>query len=196
MQTIIEIMAKRAFLIHGWGGYPEEGWIPWLKKELETRGFTVYVPAMPDTNHPRMGGWVEHLAKLVGKADEGCYFIGHSLGCITILRYLETLKERVGGAVFIAGFASGLGSGYEEIDNFFANQIDWKKIKGNCKKFVVIHSDDDNTVAVKYAYDLREELDAELILQHGMNHYSGDDGMTELPAALESVLKMAGKAKP
>lgn len=48
-------MKKRVFLIHGWEGYPEEGWRPWLKKELEQRGFTVIVPAMPDTATPTMG---------------------------------------------------------------------------------------------------------------------------------------------
>ena len=30
---------KRVYIIHGWEGYPEEGWFPWLKKELEDRGF-------------------------------------------------------------------------------------------------------------------------------------------------------------
>jgi len=34
-------MSKRVFLIHGWEGSPEEGWRPWLKKELEKRGFKV-----------------------------------------------------------------------------------------------------------------------------------------------------------
>jgi len=29
---------KRVFIIHGWGGNPEEGWLPWLKKELEAKG--------------------------------------------------------------------------------------------------------------------------------------------------------------
>ena len=24
-------MTKRAFIIHGWDGYPDEGWFPWLK---------------------------------------------------------------------------------------------------------------------------------------------------------------------
>jgi predicted alpha/beta hydrolase family esterase len=28
-------MTERVFIIHGWEGYPEEGWFPWLKKELE-----------------------------------------------------------------------------------------------------------------------------------------------------------------
>lgn len=108
---------KRAFLIHGWEGDPEEEWRPWLKKELEKKGFEVYVPAMPDTATPTMEKWVPFLAEIVGKPDENCYFVGHSLGCITILRYLETLNEgeKVGGVVLVAGFGHDLEyEGYHE----------------------------------------------------------------------------------
>src|SRR3989344_3930633 len=97
---------KRVFIIHGWGGFPEEGWFPWLKKELEARGFAVQVPAMPDTNEPKIETWVPHLAKLVGEPDEQTFLIGHSIGCQTVLRYLQTLKpgQAVGGALFVCGF--------------------------------------------------------------------------------------------
>jgi len=37
-------MAKRVFIIHGWDGYLEEGWFPWLKRELEAAGFAAFVP--------------------------------------------------------------------------------------------------------------------------------------------------------
>ncbi len=40
-------MAKRAFIIHGWGGKPDEHWLPWLAGELEKNGFDVIVPAIP-----------------------------------------------------------------------------------------------------------------------------------------------------
>ena len=46
---------KRAFIIHGWDGYPEEGWFPWLKAELEQRGFTVEIPSMPHPAEPISG---------------------------------------------------------------------------------------------------------------------------------------------
>ena len=26
--------AKRVFIVHGWGGHPDEGWFPWLSSEL------------------------------------------------------------------------------------------------------------------------------------------------------------------
>lgn len=39
---------KKVYIIHGWEGYPEENWLPWLKLELESGGFEVNVPQMPE----------------------------------------------------------------------------------------------------------------------------------------------------
>src|SRR3989344_9568337 len=112
-------MLQRVFIVHGWDGHPEEGWFPWLKRELEAKGFKVYVPQLPDAANPRIYNWVPALAAAVGEADEETYFVGHSMGCQTIARYLESLPEekqlatskplrkearRGGGAVFVAGF--------------------------------------------------------------------------------------------
>jgi len=99
-------VTKRVFIIHGWDGYPEENWFPWLRAELEKRGFEVHVPQLPDAGNPRIQNWVPAVAKVVGKPDRDTYFVGHSMGCQTIARYLESLpdKTKVGGAVFVAGF--------------------------------------------------------------------------------------------
>lgn len=184
-------MTKRVFLIHGWEGRPEGGWRPWLREGLEKKGFTVIVPAMPDTMHPKMDAWVSHLVKVVGTPDKGCYLVGHSLGCITILRYLETLKEgqEVGGCVLVAGFSDNLG--YEELNTFFTKPIDWNKIKSHCKKFVAIHSDNDPYVPVKHGDIFKRYLNAEVIIQHEMKHFSGENGVTKLQIALDSILKIS-----
>jgi len=49
---------KRVIIVHGWYGYPHEGWFPWLKKVLEDKGYSVEVPEMPDTDHPKIDEWV------------------------------------------------------------------------------------------------------------------------------------------
>ena len=185
-------MTKRAFLIHGWEGRPEEGWRPWLKKELEKKGFKVYSPAMPDAAHPKIDAWVKYLTKVVGTPDKDCYFVGHSLGCITILRFLETLQEnqKVGGVVLVAGFTSNLG--YEELQSFFQKPVNWERIMSHCKKFVAIHSDNDPYVSLHYGQEFfKQKLDAEVIIEHDMKHFSGDNGINELPSALEAVLKLS-----
>ncbi len=184
-------MKKRVFLIHGWEGYPEEGWRPWLKKELEKKGFIVNVPTMPCTKHPKMNEWVTHLIKIIGEPDENCYFVGHSLGCIAILRYLERLRgnQKIGGVILVAGFISDLG--YEELKSFFMKPIDWDKIKSHCAQFIAIHSDNDQYVSLHYGKLFKEKLNAEIIIEHNMHHFSGDDGIDVLPIALQSVLKIA-----
>ncbi len=187
-------MQKRIFLIHGWEGSPEQAWRPWLRDELEQRGFQVIVPAMPDTKTPTMDKWAPYLAKVVGTADENSYFVGHSLGCITILRFLETLKEneKVGGVILVAGFGHDLEyGGYKnELASFFDKPIDWEKIKKHSKKFVAINSDDDPYVPLKHNEIYKEKLGAESTIMSGMKHFSRDDGITKLTIVLDKLLEM------
>ena len=183
-------MQKRVFFIHGWCGYPEEGWRPWLKRQLEAEKYRVQSLTMPDSEHPRCGEWIQYLSKQVGEPDEECILIGHSLGCITILRYLEELHSgKIGSAVMVASFADDLGEGYEELTSFFNKPVDWEKVKNACNRFVVIHSKDDHVVSIRYAEDVAHNLDCELVVEKGYKHFSGDDGVNDVPAILEAVLK-------
>lgn len=188
-------MTKRAVLVHGWEGTPEGGWRPWLKTELENRGFEVLAPTMPETDTPTLEKWLPHLQEVAGQPDDQTYLVGHSLGCITILRYIEALAEgeQVGGTVLVAGFGHNLEyEGYNsELISFFANPVDWKKIKGHCKKFVAIHSDDDPWVPVEHNELFKEKLGAEGIIEHDKIHYGDDDNVPEVPTVLASVLKIA-----
>jgi len=45
---------KKVLIAHGKEGYPEEGWFPWLKLQLEEKGFTIFVPQLPDAEKPRI----------------------------------------------------------------------------------------------------------------------------------------------
>lgn len=184
-------MAKRVVIVHGWGGSPEDCWIPWLKKKLEGEGFSVAVPEMPDTNNPRMDAWVGRVMDEVGEPDGELYMVGHSLGNITIMRYLESLGEgqKIGGAVLVAAL---IDSKKEKIKAFFADPIGWDRIREAGGKFVAINSDDDPHVPVSHGETIRDMLGAELIVQRNKGHFSIGDSCTELPVVLESVLKISG----
>lgn len=190
-------MKRRAILVHGWEGYPDEGWRPWLKGELEQRGFEVIIPAMPETATPTLETWLSFLTQIVGNPHEYTYFVGHSLGCITILRYLETLGDRqlVGGVVLVAGFGHDLE--YEsykgELSSFFKAPLEWEKIKKHSKKFVAIHSTDDPYVSLKHNKLFQEKLGANSIIAEKMKHFSGSDGITKLPIVLRELLEMDNK---
>lgn len=192
-------MNKRVFIVHGWGGYPEENWFPWLKKELEDKGFEVFVPQLPDPGNPRIYNWVPKLADTVGKPDEQTYFVGHSMGCQTIARYLETLSKntKVGGAVFVAGFFKRLTGledepGIPETEKHWLNTpIDFNKIKPHLNKSVAIFSDDDPYVPLDNQEDFKNELGSKIIVGHQMGHFNASAGITKLPIALESILEIA-----
>ncbi|MBI2669696.1 MAG: alpha/beta hydrolase [Candidatus Yanofskybacteria bacterium] len=192
-------MKKGVFIIHGWDGYPEEGWFPWLKKELESRGFEVQVPAMPEPAVPKIEVWVSHLSKIVGDVNENTFFVGHSIGCQTILRYLESLPvdKKVGGTVFVSGwFVLGdLETEEEKIIGrpWIETPINFNLIKGLTNNFVAIFGDNDPVVPFEENKKLFEErLNTKIIIEHDKGHFSGSDGVTELPSALNAVLEMTG----
>lgn len=192
-------MKKRIFVVHGWDGYPEEGWFPYLKKELESKGFDVYVPLLPDAESPRINKWVGALAAAVGTADKETYFVGHSMGCQTIARYLETLPEgvKVGGAVFVAGFFKRLTNLEDEPDvhetgkHWLDTPIDLARVNDHLPKSVAIFSDNDPFVPLDNQDDFRDKLGAQIVTEHGKGHFSGSDGAMELPLALHAVLELA-----
>jgi len=189
-------MAKRAFIVHGWDGYPEEGWFPWLKRQLEVWGFEVVVPLMPDAAHPHIATWVPALAKVVGKPDADTYFIGHSIGCQTIIRYLETLPKsaKVGGAVFVSGFLRHITNLERDadsvaIDNEWATTpLDTDKVKSHLPKSAAIFSTNDPYVSLENRNDFKQKLGSDIITLEGREHFSGSGGVTQLPEVLDMII--------
>lgn len=190
-------MTKRVFIIHGWDGYPEEGWFPWLKTELEKNGFQVQVPAMPEPAEPKIKAWVSHLSKIVGEVEENTYFVGHSIGCQTILRYLEGLPadKKVGGVVLVAGWIQRLDGDLspEELavaTPWLKTPIDLEKVRTKSHYFVAVFSDNDKWV--RLSEENREifagGLGARIVVERNKGHFSGSDGVKELPVALEAIL--------
>ena len=191
-------MQKRVFIIHGWDGYPEEGWFLWLKTELEKSGFEVVIPAMPDSAKPTIDSWVSFLTQLVGEVDEQTYFVGHSIGCQAILRYLETLNKKVGGALFVAGWLMRLTGDLREEELAIARPwieipIDYQKVRDNCSKIMAIFSDNDEFVHLDNIKLFEEQLGAKIIIENNKSHFSGSDGITELQSALDAIFEIAEK---
>lgn len=183
-------MQKTAILVHGWEGRPNNEWRPWLKEELENRGWKVLIPAMPNTKHPKPREWIRHLEQIIKKSTGNIYLVGHSLGCPTILKVLE--KNKAKGTILVAGFTKPI-PGSKEIDPFVNKLFDFKKIKQNCPKFIAIHSNNDPWVSLNFGKLFESELSAKLIIVPNARHFSGGDGFTKLPVVLESLLEISKK---
>ncbi len=187
-------MTKRVFIIHGWGGSPEEPMHKWLKEHLENKEYEVHVPEMPHPDNPTINAWTSHLKKIVKNPDKDTYFIGHSIGCQTIMRYIEGLPENVklGKVVFIAGWfkLDNLESEEEETiaKPWMQNNIDFNKIKNKIEKLLVFLSDNEPYGFVEEnAKMFKEKLNAKVIIEHEKGHFTADDGVTEFPFVLREL---------
>lgn len=188
---------KRVFIVHGWEFSPSMNWYPWLKKELETKGFKVVVPTMPNTEAPDIKKWVAHLAKVVETPDENTYFIGHSIGCQTILRYLQTIETMVGGCVFVAPWVSLTAEALPTVEYrkiakpWLETPLKYATIRTKTKAIVALFGDDDPYVPAENEKIFKEKLDATTRWWAGRGHFTEEEGIRQVPEVLKAVLSLA-----
>lgn len=128
---------KNAIILHAMDDSPNNHWYPWLRTELEKKGYDVWLPQLPDDKNPQLSVWVPFILN-GGKFNEDTVIIGHSAGAAVILAVLEKLKTKISQAVLVAGF-----SYYPGGDGILKASYDWEKISSSINEFVIINSDDD-----------------------------------------------------
>lgn len=188
---------KKVVLVHGWGGSPESDWFLWLRDKLEEKGFEVIALEMPDTFHPNIKSWIQELNK-IKEINNNTYFIGHSIGCQAIMRYLEQLSEqiKIGGVIFVAAWFYLTDNTWDEYytkeiaDPWINIPLDFDKIKTHTNKFVSIQSDNDPYVSLSNKDILKEKLGAKIIIEHNKCHFAGEEGIKELPILFEELMEM------
>jgi predicted alpha/beta hydrolase family esterase len=197
-------MATRAFIIHGYLSHPEEAWLPWLKRELERKGCSVSLPAMPQPDRPEMGEWTAFITALVGEPDRETLIVGHSLGCQAVLRYLETVGaagKSVGKTVLVAGTfpversvaEARKAAGDDPILlPWFSVGVDPLPVKNAAGECTVILSNEDPYIDVAVATaTFRAALDPRIVIVPGGGHFNEDDEWMELPEALAALFPSA-----
>ena len=190
---------KKVVIVHGWNGSPNSDWYKWLKNKLEEKGYEVEAPLMPDTAIPKIDQWINKLDEISGNINKNNYFIGHSIGCQAILRFLEKLSEnvKIGGCIFVAGWFNLTDETwdekfkYETAKPWIKKKINFDRIKKHCKKFIVINSNDDPYVPLSDTEIFKEKLDAEIIIVKNMGHISGEDGVNEFPLLLNKIIEIS-----
>jgi predicted alpha/beta hydrolase family esterase len=198
------MMAIRVFIIHGYLSHPEEAWLPWLKRELEQRGCSVSLPAMPHPDHPVISEWIDFIAALIGEPDNETLIVGHSLGCQAVLRYLESVSagKSVRKAILVAGTfpiqrtaeeALKTAGGDRVLLPWFSTGVDASKVKAAAGECTVILSDNDPYIDLPVAIaTFRAALNPTLITVPGGGHFNEDDHWMELPEALAAITAAGG----
>jgi len=162
---------KNAIILHGTENNPNDNWFPWLKKELERKGFRVWVPFLPCSDKPNVDKYNSFLLP-DWQYNSDTFLIGHSSGAVAILSLLQNLPKGtvINKAILVAGFKDNLE--WDALDGLFIHSYDWEKIKRRCKEFVFIHSDNDPYVPMEHGKFLHGKLGGRLIVKKGQKHFS------------------------
>lgn len=192
-------MPKRVFIIHRWDGSPESDWYPWLKKVLSAqKGISVEVVKMPNPSHPMMADWVHALFQYCGFPNKDTYFVGHSIGCQTILRFVESVNKKFGGAVLVTPWlhlndeAMPTSVDREIARPWIYIPIDFEKIAKLSKNFTCIFSENDPYVPLTDAPIFKKKLGALIEIKKDRGHYTKEDGVKtplEIFEAIDGMIK-------
>lgn len=185
---------KQAYIVHGWGGNPRELLHMLLTKKLKKEEYEVHALHMPNTSEPTIEAWVAHLRSEVKTPDEETLLIGHSIGCQTIMRYLETPEEnmRVGSCIFIAGWfdLENMESKEEEAiaQPWIETPLNFQEIKKKTDTITVYLSTNEFYGCIESNTRIfKEKLGAKVILVKEMGHFTDDESEEKLTAFVKTI---------
>ncbi|WP_340622000.1 RBBP9/YdeN family alpha/beta hydrolase [Xenorhabdus siamensis] len=173
---------KKVIIVHGYIASPSSHWFPWLSKVLTEQGAEVIVPEMPDSLSPKPEAWAKKLTEVVPKTDGNTIFIGHSLGCVTLLRYLEVIcstTDQIGGYILVSGFDS-MQCTLPELANFTFQPLNYVLLREVTKHRISIISSNDEIVSPQSSYALANSLQTEIINIENAGHFLDRDSFTRL----------------
>lgn len=188
---------NKIYIVHCWDGTKNDGWYPWLDKRISNTNNEVIRFNMPDTANPKIEEWVSELNNQVSSLDEHTYFVGHSIGCQTIMRYLEKQNVRkIGGILFVAPWLDLLPEAVSDEESYNIAQpwlntpIDFEKIKNFTDNITCIFSDNDYFVSLEQEKKFKELLNAKTLIVKDKGHISADDGIEDLNEIYTELLQI------
>lgn len=88
---------------------------------------------MPNSQAPIFEEWIEFLKKKIDTIHSNSIFIGHSLGCVTLLNFLEEKNyKNVKSLFLVSGFVEK--TPIQKLSGFMEKTIDYSKVINNVKK--------------------------------------------------------------
>lgn len=173
---------KHALILHAWYNGPKDHWYPWLKKELEKKGYNVGVPELPTMNTA-----LPDLAKQFKVAEKyntkDTLVIGHSLGALLAMRLAEKCTYK--RMILVSGW--DFNDLTPEHRLYWQTYIDHTAIKKHVNEIYIISSDNDPYVTAATAHDMSKRLGGKFILVKGAGHFTKQYGVSQIPVILKLV---------
>lgn len=180
---------RQAVIFHGYSATPEDHWIDWLAERLSRAGISTQVPALPDPASPSPHRWATAASEAIGTPGSESIVIAHSLGCITVLRHLASLRGpwRLGTLVLVSGFIDKLPA-LPALDGFIGDGVNLSGMREQVRSLTILRSDEDPYVPVGHTDRLARLLGTSAVIIPGAGHLLATDGFSSLPHALEAIV--------
>jgi predicted alpha/beta hydrolase family esterase len=175
---------KYALILHAWQNGPDAHWYPWLKNELEARGYTVYLPELPTMNtmSPDLNTQMDFIEQTI-PLNKDLVVFGHSLGTLLALRLAE--KHTFSKLFLVSGW--DFDDLTVEHASYWPNKLNHKAIKQNVKEIYVTSSENDPYMTEFSMEEMSKRLNAKYIFIKGAGHFTEKFGITQIPQLLAFV---------
>jgi len=199
VEVIRHEIKRTVLILHGTGGHSGKNWYPWLKKELEKLDYNVLVPDLPNSEKPDSEEWLKALNKYKDRINEKSIIIGHSLGCLAALQFIQETGKKIGKLIFVAPIHPKMDwKKVEEthqpeqaklIKKFAERPVNWSKIKSLVSSLVIYLSNDDPYIQFRVKDLYTKDAQVTLRLFTGKKHFNKKTAnMTEFPEILSEVV--------
>ena len=164
----------------------DKHWIPWIKKELSSKGIKTETPLMPEPWKPDYNKFKREFEKY--KVTEDTVLVGHSCGSAFLVRWLGETKQKISKLILVAPWKIPDKNDEDRIA-FYTYLID-KTIKTRVKKIVVFTADDEEDDGKKSVEIFHKSLGGKVIELKGHGHYTlADMGTEEFPELLKEIME-------
>lgn len=186
-------MSKRAVILHGTDNTPNDVWYPWVQQQLESEGYQVFFPVLPNNHIPDRRVYDEFLRNS-GWDFSNNIIVGHSSGSTTVLNLLAAdwmpkIKAAVLTATFLNENHVSSAEWYDpgQFDNLFPEKFDTELIKTKADAFIFVHGSDDIYCDINDAKTLCNELGGSFVTIENGGHLSFSSGRDSLPELMEAL---------
>jgi len=187
---------KNAFIIHGFNGDTTYTFGPYVKEELEERGYNVIMPNFPIRNDATYLGWRSILEEYLNLFNEDTIVICHSIGNPFFIKFLTEHKLKVKLYISVAGFCKFfMVPDREDINkafvDFMVSKADINYCKSNIKFKYSLYSDNDHIIPFDILENFINQLDSTPVFISGVGHMGNRDNTQKLPQIIDIINKIS-----
>ncbi len=143
---------------------------------------------MPNSPHPQVSEWDKYCNEQISEVD-GLTLVGHSLGCIEALRFIQQHRVSNVNLILVSGFDEK-SYALPELDEFADCPLNYAKILPKINQAVVISAFDDDIVPFPYSQTLARHINCKSILMPMGKHFIDRDNITKLPIVYEELNRL------